>query len=480
MSLFATKPIARIIAEAESGDVTLKRALGPWSLISLGIGAIIGAGIFSITGHAAADYAGPAVVLSFIVAGIGCAFAGMCYSELASMIPVAGSAYTYSYAILGELPAWIIGWDLVLEYAVAAAVVASAWSHYVNAFLHDYLDLTLPVAWTACAMDKLPDGSSAHGVMNLLAMVVIIAISLLLMTGIQQSARVNTAMVMVKLAIVVIFIGLGFGYIDWNNYHPFIPPNTGQFGHFGWSGVMRAAGVVFFAYIGFDCVSTAAQEAHLPQRDMFKGIIGSLAICTVIYIVFSFVLTGMLNYQQLGVGAPVVAAFKKTPYHWAGFLINIGIICGLTSVILVLLLGQSRVFYAMARDGLVPPAFSELHSKWRTPWKSNLIFMVMVSLITGNFSLSTLGDMVSIGTLLAFIIVCAGVIVLRRTQPDVHRPYRAPAVPVFPILGILVCAAMMAALDWLTWVRLVVWLVIGLGIYFGYSRSHSKLQHPRG
>ncbi len=482
MSLLATKPIDRIIKEADAdGTVTLKRTLGPWSLIALGIGCIIGAGLFSLTGIAAGENAGPAVVLSYVVAGLGCAFAGMCYSELASMIPVAGSAYTYSYAILGELPAWIIGWDLVLEYAVAAAVVAVAWSGYL-AKLFASLNYPLPVEWTTCPFDKttLADGTVIHGLLNLPAMFIIIVVSVLLMIGIQESSRVNFVLVLIKLAIVITVISLGWHYINWSNYHPFIPPNTGEFGHYGLSGIMQGASTIFFAYIGFDAVSTAAQEARRPQRDMFIGIVGSLAICTVIYIVFSFILTGMLNYKDMiGVRAPVALAFAQTPYTKIGILVNIGIIFGFTSVILVLLLGQSRVFYAMSRDGLLPAVFSEIHPKWHTPWRSNLIFLVLVSIMAGLLPISDLGHMTSIGTLLAFIIVCIGVIVLRRTRPKLDRPYRAPGVPVLPILGILVCAAMMASLPLITWIRLVVWLALGLVVYFTYSRSRSKLQHPK-
>jgi APA family basic amino acid/polyamine antiporter len=481
MSLFATKPIARIISESESGGITLKRTLGPWSLIALGIGCIIGAGIFSLTGVAASENAGPAVVLSYIIAGIGCAFAGMCYSELASMIPVAGSAYTYSYAILGELPAWIIGWDLVLEYAVAAAVVAVAWSGYVVRFCAD-IGLDLPVNWTACWFDKitLADGTVTHGIINLPAMFIIILVSLLLMIGIQESSRVNMVIVIVKLAIVLTVIGLGWHFIHWQNYHPFIPPNTGKFGQYGISGIMQGAGTIFFAYIGFDSVSTAAQEARRPQRDMFIGIVGSLIICTILYILFSFVLTGMINYKDMiGSRAPVALAFAQTPYDGIKMFVNIGIIFGFTSVILVLLLGQSRVFYSMSRDGLLPPIFSEVHAKWRTPWRSNIIFLVVVSLLAGLLPISQLGHMTSIGTLLAFIIVCIGVIVLRRTNPSAQRPYRAPGVPILPILGIIVCAAMMAALPGETWLRLIIWLAIGLVVYFAYGRAHSKLQHPK-
>ena len=478
MNLFATKPINRIIEESEGGTVALKRTLGPKSLVALGIGAIIGAGLFSLTGIAAAENAGPAVVLAFVVAAIACAFAGMCYSELASMIPVAGSAYTYSYATLGELWAWIIGWDLVLEYAVAASLVAVSWSRYVKSFLADF-GITLPAQWTACPFDTitLADGSIGHGILNIPAMLIITLISILLMVGIQESSRVNAVIVVIKVAVVVTFIAVGYYFINWQNYNPFIPPNTGTFGEFGISGIMRAAAVIFFAYIGFDAVSTAAQEARRPQRDVPIGIIGSLAICTVLYILFAFVLTGMVNYTAMkGDAAPVATAINLTPYPWLQLLIKIGIIGGFTSVILVMLLGQSRVFFAMSRDGLLPKLFSELHPKWQTPYKTNLIFLLAGALMAGIFPISKLGHMTSIGTLFAFLMVCLGVIVLRRTQPQLPRPYRVPFVPIFPILGMLVCLAMMLSLGIETWLRLGIWLAMGLVIYFIYSRHHSRLK----
>ncbi len=477
MNLFVKKPISRIIEASEGGEHQLKRSLGPWSLISLGIGAIIGAGLFSLTGIAAAENAGPAVILSFVVAAIGCAFAGMCYSELASMIPVAGSAYTYTYATMGEFIAWIIGWDLVLEYAVAASVVAVSWSRYVKSFLHD-CGVSLPAKFIACPFDTitLADGTQAHGIVNVPAMLVIVLISLLLMIGIKESAWVNSTIVIIKLAVVLTFVAVGVHYINPANYHPFIPENTGKFGEFGFSGIMRAAGVIFFAYIGFDTVSTAAQESKTPHKDVPIGILGSLVICTVLYLAFASVLTGMVNYKAMrGDAAPVATAINLTPYPWLQMMVKLGIIGGFTSVILVMLLGQSRVFYSMSRDGLLPKLFSDIHPAWRTPWRSNLLFMVFVGFFAGFFPISKLGHMTSIGTLLAFIIVCAGVMILRYTQPLVPRPYRVPCFPLFPFLGILVCLAMMTALDVDTWWRLVIWLVIGLIIYFTYSRFNSKL-----
>ncbi|MDE2221744.1 MAG: amino acid permease, partial [Candidatus Omnitrophica bacterium] len=423
MNLFIKKPISQLVEAAESGEYQLKRSLGAINLISLGIGAIIGAGIFTLTGMAAAQNAGPAIVLSFVVAAVGCAFAGMCYGELASMIPVAGSAYTYAYATMGEFMAWIIGWDLVLEYAVASAVVAAGWSGYVVSFLRDF-GINIPARLAACPFDMvtLADGSHVHGLINIPAVAVIIIISLLLMLGIKESAAVNDVIVVIKLLVVTTFILVGFHYIKHQNYVPFIPPNTGTFGEFGISGIMRAAGIIFFAYIGFDTVSTAAQEAHHPQRDIPRGIIGSLLICTVIFIVFSFVLTGMLNYKAMqGDPAPVATAIDLTPYPWLKLMVKLGIIAGLTSVILVMLLGQSRIFYAMSRDGLLPRLFSDIHPQWRTPWRSNLLFMVFTGFFAAFFPISKLGNMTSIGTLLAFIIVCAGVMVLRNTQPDIPR-----------------------------------------------------------
>ncbi len=477
MNLFVKKPISQLIESAEGGEYQLKRSLGALNLISLGIGAIIGAGLFTLTGNTAAVNAGPAVVLSFVVAAVGCAFAGMCYSELASMIPVAGSAYTYAYASMGEFIAWIIGWDLVLEYAVAASVVAMSWSGYVRSFLHDF-GITIPARLATCPFDiiPMPDGSTAHGLVNIPAVLIIVLISILLMLGIKESATVNDVIVVIKLAVVVTFIAVGCHYLKPSNYVPFIPPNTGHFGEFGLSGIMRAAGIIFFAYIGFDTVSTAAQEAHHPQRDIPRGIIGSLIICTVLYILFAFVLTGMLNYKLMrGDAAPVATAINLTPYPWLKVLVKLGIIGGLTSVILVMLLGQSRIFYAMSRDGLLPKLFSDIHPKWRTPWRLNLLFMVFVGFFAGFFPISKLGNMTSIGTLLAFIIVCAGVMILRYTQPDIPRSYKCPYFPQFPILGILVCLAMMTALDPETWWRLVIWLIIGLIIYFTYSRFNSRL-----
>jgi APA family basic amino acid/polyamine antiporter len=476
--LFATKPLEQLRAEAEAH--TLRRVLGPWNLISLGIGAIIGAGLFSLTGIAAAENAGPAIALSFVVAAVGCTFAGLCYSEFSAMIPIAGSAYTYAYATMGEYLAWIIGWDLVLEYAVGASTVSISWSAYVVSFLHDFgIDLPAKLVASPFQPLRLPDGTMVHGIINLPAVFIVVIVSLLLMTGIQESARANAVIVVIKLAVVILFICLGFFFINRANYTPYIPPNTGEFGHFGWSGIMRAAGVIFFAYIGFDAVSTAAQEARRPQKDMPIGIIGSLAICTVLYVLFSIVLTGVVNYTELGGAAPVATAIDRTPYDWLKPLVKLAVICGFTSVILVMLLGQSRVFFSMSRDSLLPRVFSDVHPKWKTPWRSNLLFMLFVSLFSAFAPISMVGHMTSIGTLLAFVIVCAGIMVMRRAQPDIPRPFKTPLVPLVPILGIVVCAAMMYSLGPDNWLRLIVWLIIGQVIYFTYSRFHSKLRAKR-
>ncbi|HKX00180.1 MAG TPA: amino acid permease [Bryobacteraceae bacterium] len=484
MSLFATKSVDYIMAESEAGEHKLKRTLGPGSLVALGIGAIIGAGLFSLTGVAAAQNAGPAIAISMIVAAIGCAFAGLCYSEFSCMIPVAGSAYTYAYTTLGEWLAWIIGWDLVIEYAIGASTVSISWSGYVVSLLHDF-GIELPAQLVAGPFERLalPDGRMIQGMINLPAVFIICMISLLLMIGIKESARTNAIIVVIKLMVVVVFIAVGWKFIHPENYTPFIPKNTGTFGEFGLSGIMAGAGVIFFAYIGFDAVSTAAQEARNPQKDMPIGIIGSLAVCTVLYVVFSYVLTGMVSYTKLNVAAPVAVAIDQTPYTWLNVLIKFGIICGFTSVMLVMLLGQSRVFFSMSRDGLVPKVFSDIHPKFRTPWKSNLLFMLFVSPFSALLPLSIVGKMTSIGTLFAFVIVCASVWVMRRAHPETPRPFKTPLVPLVPILGIVWNFAMMYSLGLDNWLRLIIWLVIGQIIYFAYSRHHSHLalkQAPAG
>lgn len=473
MSLFARKPLEALLKDAEHSE--LKRTLGPTQLVALGIGAIIGAGLFSLTGIAAANYAGPAVVLSFVLAAVGCAFAGLCYSEFASMIPVAGSAYTYAYATMGELMAWIIGWDLVLEYAVGAATVAVSWSRYVLSFFEDF-GIHFPAQLAASPFEPLTlpeSGTVINGIINLPAMFIVMMISLLLIVGIQESARVNAFIVVLKVSVVVIFIALGWGYINPANFTPFIPPNTGEFGNFGWSGVVRAAGLVFFAFIGFDAVSTAAQESKNPQKDMPIGIIGSLAACTILYVLFSRVLTGIVPYLELGSAAPVAVAIDRTDYMWLRPAIKLAIVAGYTSVILVMLLGQSRVFFSMSRDRLLPKIFSDIHPKFRTPWRSNLLFMVLTGLLGGFAPIQQLGEATSIGTLFAFVLVCAGIIIMRRTHPDIARPFKTPLVPLVPILGILFNVGLMLGLGWTNWARLVGWMAVGLLIYFNYSRKRS-------
>ncbi|GAB3751334.1 amino acid permease [Spirosoma pomorum] len=462
---------------AQSGENTLKRSLGAFNLVAIGIGVIIGAGLFSLTGIAAANHAGPAVTLSFIVAAVGCAFSALCYAEFAALVPVSGSAYTYAYATLGELFAWIIGWDLVLEYSVGAATVAISWSQYLNRFL-SYYGLHLPPQLTLSPFETATaaDGAIVSGYINLPAVLIVVSITAIIIRGTSGSALFNAIVVILKVLVVLVFIALGWQYIDPANYQPYIPANTGTFGEFGWSGVLRGAGVVFFVFIGFDIVATLAQEAKQPQRDMPIGILGSLVVCTVLFVLFGYVMTGMANYTEFkDSAAPVAIAIDKTPYRWLGQLIIGAILIGYTSVILVDLLGQSRVFFSMSRDGLLPSAFSEVHPRFRTPWKSNMLLCVFIGLFAGFVPIQVVGEMTSIGTLLAFVMVCLGVLILRRTQPDAPRSFRTPWVPVVPILGILTCLVMMLSLPADTWLRLVIWLGIGLAIYFTYGRKKSKL-----
>lgn len=474
------KPLSSLITEASETEKGLKKTLGPWALIALGIGAIIGAGLFSITGGAAANNAGPAITISFIVAALGCAFAGLCYAEFASMIPVAGSAYTYSYATMGEFIAWIIGWDLVLEYAVGAATVGISWSRYLVKFLEGF-DIHLPAAFTAGPWDG--------GIVNIPAVFIIVLMSLLLIRGTGESAKVNSAIVALKVTVVLIFIFLGWQYINNDNYVPYIPENTGTFGEFGFSGVIRAAAIVFFAYIGFDAVSTAAQEAKNPKRDMPWGILGSLAICTILYILFAHVMTGVTSYKsfagQDGI-APVAVAIEHMgttdasgalhpDYPWLNRAIVVAILAGYASVILVMLLGQSRVFFSMSKDGLLPAVFHSVHPKYRTPAKSNFVFMILVSVFAAFIPARVVGEMTSIGTLFAFILVCIGVWVLRVKQPNAPRAFKTPLVPLVPILGIITCLFMMVFLPLDTWIRLILWMIIGFDLYLLYGIRHSKL-----
>ena len=482
MGLFIKKPFSMLQAEAnESGAKTLKRVLGAWSLVALGVGVIIGAGLFSITGTVAAGYTGPAITLSFAIAAIGCCFAGLCYAEFASMIPVAGSAYTYSYATMGELIAWIIGWDLVLEYTVAATTVSISWSRYLVVFLEG-VGINLPHALTACPWDG--------GVVNIPAFLIVVLMSIFLIRGTEGSSIFNGFIVFLKVAVILTFVVLGWKYINTENYTPYIPANTGPLGEFGWSGVLRGAAIVFFAFLGFDAVSTAAQETKNPKRDMPIGILMSLLICTILYMVFAHVMTGVAHYTdfagQQGI-APVAVAIDHMghadaagiihpDYPWLNRAIVLAILFGYCSVIMVTLLGQSRVFLSMSRDGLLPPFFSHINEKFRTPARSNLLFMVVVGLLAAFVPARVAGEMTSIGTLFAFTLVCAAVLIVRKSMPEVHRAFKTPFVPVVPILGILTCLCMMLFLPADTWIRLVLWMLIGLDVYACYGVKHSKLE----
>jgi APA family basic amino acid/polyamine antiporter len=492
MSLWATKSIAALRAEADAAsEMSLKRALGPLNLVTLGIGAVIGAGIFVLTGQAAALHAGPAVPISMALVGIACTFAALCYAEMASAVPVAGSAYTYVYATMGELVAWIVGWDLVLEYAAGAAGVGVGWSgHFVSLLglfgvrLPDALAAS-PTAWcTAAQVGTMAAPGCAHAglnltgaIVNLPAVFIVALMSTILVVGIRESARVNNVIVILKVAIVLLVAIVGLAHITPANWKPFIPPNTGEWGTFGWSGVLRGAGLVFFAYIGFDAVSTTAQEAKNPQKDMPIGILGSLAVCTVLYMIVSAVLTGMVPYTQLNLPAPVAYAMEQVGAPWGvRVAIDLGAVLGLGSVVLVMLLGQSRVFFSMSRDGLLGRWAGKVHPTRRTPYLSTIYTGIAVGLATGLLPLQLLGQLVNIGTLLAFVLVCAGVWILRHKRPDLDRPFRTPFVPFVPIMGMLCCFGLMLTLPADTWIRLVVWLVIGFAIYFGYSRKHSVLR----
>lgn len=492
MSLFVKKPIAGLMQEATGSEKGLKRSLTAGNLIALGIGAIIGAGLFVRTAAAAANNAGPSVTIGFIVAAVGCAFAGLCYAEFASMIPIAGSAYTYSYATMGEFIAWIIGWDLILEYAVGAATVGIAWSEYFNKFL-EIFGMRIPYEWSHSPFEKLTDAAgtvTAHGIINLPALFIIFVLTLLLIRGSKESAFVNGIIVITKVAIVIVFIILGWSYMNPVNHANYIPASSTYtdsqgIGHNygGLLGILGAAGVVFFAFIGFDAVSTAAQEAKNPKKDMPIGILGSLAICTILYILFAHVLTGIGSiddFRHAGKEASVTYVIKTYMhgYTWLGDLVTVAILAGFSSVILVMLMGQSRVFYSMSNDGLVPKVFSDIHPKYRTPYKSNWIFLIFVGLFAAFVPGDIVGDMTSIGTLFAFMLVCGGIMILRRTDPDLPRQFKTPWVPVVPILGILVCGAMIFGLGWTNWARLIVWLLIGFVIYFGYSARNSKLRNP--
>jgi len=500
--LFITKPIAKLITESET-DHGLRRSLSATNLTTLGIGAVIGAGIFVLTGQAAAQYAGPAIVISFLISGFACLFAGLCYAEFASMIPISGSAYTYAYATMGEFMAWIIGWDLILEYLFAASTVAVGWSGYVVSFLQDFgviipaqftaawgsvmvdipqigwklmtPELTKNLADTGIAIDSLPHLS---GILNLPAMFVVAAITILLLIGIRESARFNNVMVFIKVFVILLFIGIGAFFVNKANWHPFIPENTGVWGHYGWSGIFRGAAVIFFAYIGFDAVSTAAQEAKNPQRDMPIGILGSLGISTILYILVAIVLTGIVSFTFLNVADPIAVGVNAmgTGLFWLRPIIKIAAIAGLSSVILVMLMGQPRIFFSMSKDGLLPPIFSKVHSRFKTPYVSTLITGFVALVLAGILPINILGELVSIGTLLAFAIVCIGIIILRVKRPELKRTFKTPWVPLIPLLGAGICLLQMFSLPWETWLRLIVWMAIGFIIYFTYGIKKSKLR----
>jgi basic amino acid/polyamine antiporter, APA family len=488
-NLFARKPLNQLMTEArEVGEHTLKRSLGPTNLVMLGIGAIIGAGLFVRTAAAIADRAGPSVVLAFVVAGVGCAFAGLCYAEFASMIPVAGSAYTYSYATMGEFVAWIIGWDLILEYAVGAATVSIAWSAYANRVL-DWFGLRIPYQWSHSPFEH-EIATGVQGVMNIPAVFILLLLTLLLIRGTKESAFVNGIIVILKVSIVLLVIGIGWRFINPANHTPLIPAPTSYVTHQGIHhayggilGILGAAGVVFFAYIGFDAVSTAAQEARNPKRDMPIGILGSLVICTILYVLFSYVLSGVATVQDFrtaGREASVAFAITKymTGFEWLSKSVTVAILAGFSSVILVMLLGQSRVFFSMSRDGLVPKVFSDVHRKFRTPYKSNLLFFVFTGIFAAFIPEDVVGEMTSIGTLFAFILVCAGVWIMRVRNPELERGFRVPAAPLVATLGIITCGAMIYGLGWTNWMRLIVWLLIGLIFYFSYGKHHSRINAP--
>ncbi len=482
MSLFIRKPFEALLHEAEGENgKTLRRVLGRWSLTALGIGVIIGAGLFSITGMVAANHTGPAITIAFIVAALGCCFAGLCYAEFASMIPVAGSAYTYSYATMGELIAWIIGWDLVLEYTVAATTVSISWSRYLVVFLQG-LGVELPHALTACPWDG--------GIANLPAAFIVIAMSLFLVRGTQGSSWVNAVIVFLKVSVILVFVFLGWQYINTDNYVPYLPANTGVMGEYGISGILRGAAIVFFAFLGFDAVSTAAQETKNPKRDMPFGILMSLLICTLLYMLFAHVMTGVTHYTSFAghegiapvaiaigqMGVPDASGEIQAAYPWLNRAVVLAILFGYCSVVLVTLMAQSRVFFTMSRDGLLPPFFSDLHKRFRTPVKSNLLFMLLVALMAAFIPANVAGEMTSIGTLFAFTLVCAGVLIVRRTMPHVPRTFRTPLVPLIPLLGIVTCLSLMLFLPADTWIRLVLWMLLGLDIYALYGIRHSKME----
>ena len=478
MRLFRTKPVDQLIAESDDSEHGMQKVLTATNLVLLGIGCVIGTGIFVLTGTAAAMHAGPAITLSFLLSGVGCIFAGLCYAEFASLLPIAGSAYTYSYSTLGEFMAWIIGWDLILEYLFASSTVAVGWSGYMVSFLNDF-GIHIPDKLCHSPIDytKAAGWFLTGNIVNLPSILIIGVVSALLIVGIKESTRFNNIIVIVKVIVVLLFIGFGMSYINVDNWTPYIPENTGTFGQFGISGIFTGAGVIFFAYIGFDAISTAAQETKNPKRDMPIGILGSLLVCMLLYVTVSAVLTGIVDYRDLNVPAPIAVAIDKTgdALFWLRPLIKVGAIAGLSSVILVLLLAQPRIFYTMAKDGLLPKSFSRLHPKFRTPHVTTILTGAVAAVMSGLLPINVLGELVSIGTLLAFTIVCISVLVLRIKKPDLHRPFKTPWVPFVPIMGVGICMSQMIALPLDTWLRLIGWMAIGLAIYFLYGYRHSRL-----
>jgi len=476
-NLFRKKDIVAILRETETDNAGLKRSLTATNLVALGIGAIVGTGIFVITGQAAAQYAGPALTISFVISALGCIFAGFCYAEFAAMIPVSGSVYSYSYATIGEFLAWFIGWDLILEYLFACSTVAVGWSGYMQSLLNSW-GIHLSQNLSQSTLVHTAEGWALTGsLINFPAMCIVVLVTALLLCGVRQSAWINSVIVIIKVSVILLFIGFGLSYIDTGNWVPYIPENTGEYGHFGWSGIMRGAAVVFFAYLGFDALSTAAQETKNPQRDMPKGILISLGICALLYVAVTAVLTGIVKYDQLNVDAPIAVAIDSVGERlaWMSPLIKLGAIAGISSVILVMMMGQSRIYFAISRDGLLPPVFSKVNAKRGVPQNAIIISGIATGAIAGVFPLNVLGELVSIGTLMAFTIVCVSVMVLRKTHPELKRPFKVPFVWLIPSLGALFCLVQMVSLPWTAWERLILWMLAGIVIYFVYGKRHSLL-----
>ena len=479
--LFKKKDIATILSESENQPGGLKRNLTTPNIIALGIGAIVGTGIFVITGQAAADYAGPSLTISFLISALGCIMAALCYAEFAAMMPVAGSVYSYSYATMGEIQAWFIGWVLVLEYLFACSSVAVGWSGYMTNLLHGW-GIDLPAQLSNATFDHVNGEWIATGcIINFPAVFIIAIITAFLLGGIKQSALVNNIIVVIKVGVILLFIGFGLSYIDLGNWQPYIPENTGTLGKYGWSGILRGAGVVFYAYLGFDALSTTAQEAKNPQKDMPRGILVSLLICTILYVAVTAVLTGIVNYKELNVAAPIALAIDRAGagLTWLSPFVKIGAIAGLSSVILVMMLGQTRIYYAIAKDGLLPKVFAKVQPKHGVPQNATIFACIVTGIFAGLFPLSVLSELVSIGTLTAFAIVCLSIIILRKTRPDLKRPFKTPFVPVIPLVGAGVCILQMVFLPWAAWVRLISWTIVGLIIYFCYGIKHSKLNEKK-